>query len=756
MAGCFHLRRHTSVSVILTDHFFRKYRNPDYWRIVTCLFLSLLAPSLAASEKRPPETVWKPLRIGAGGFITGLDIVKDGLLVVRTDTYGGYRWDEPSGVWEPLIKASNMPRPFYHDRYSGGIFEVAISPSDSLIVYMAYAGFVFRSDDGARSWSKTAFGPVPMDANESQRFGRRMAVAPMDPDYLLVGTQKSGMWRTQDGGKSFTKVASIPDSKALPNGHFPGVMGITFNQWSSATGSLHSQVVASSFGHGAFLSNDGGATWAPSPGPALAIRHACVAIDGRLYASDWGSQTSPERNSVWRLVANNWTRLKAPSGANGAHTVACDPFDANRVVVGTEGGDLVQSLDGGDTWRTGILWGKTRSAPDTPWLAWTNESYMTNGAMRFHPSQRNVLLFAEGIGFWTTHLRPDATSVVWNARTKGIEQLVTIKLLSPPGGSLVGSFMDRPIFVLDQPDTFPRTHGPDRDEAIQMGWDVDYSLNDPNHLVALINWRTEKSGFSRDGGATWTKFTTAPPCRADCKIGGSIAVSHPTNIVWAQSNNGGVYYTKDNGTTWRPSHMPGAPLQGESGWGWSHYLNRHILAADKATPGVFYAYNYLEGLYRSSDGGETWVLVRPGEIGRWTGYNATLRATPGQPGHLFFTAGRQTRDTPGDQPLWRSKDGGATWEALPVREAYNFGFGAPAVSGEYPTIFTAGYIGGAWGVWMSTDEGATWARMADRPHDSTDTITTIEGDMNMFGRVYVGFGGSGVVYGQVRGNRTDN
>jgi len=40
-------------------------------------------------------TMWKPLAIGSGGFITGIDIASDGMKVIRTDTYGVYTWNAP-------------------------------------------------------------------------------------------------------------------------------------------------------------------------------------------------------------------------------------------------------------------------------------------------------------------------------------------------------------------------------------------------------------------------------------------------------------------------------------------------------------------------------------------------------------------------------------------------------------------------------------------------------------------------------------
>jgi len=35
-----------------------------------------------------PINNWKPLKVGAGGWLVGMDIAPDGTMVVRTDTYG--------------------------------------------------------------------------------------------------------------------------------------------------------------------------------------------------------------------------------------------------------------------------------------------------------------------------------------------------------------------------------------------------------------------------------------------------------------------------------------------------------------------------------------------------------------------------------------------------------------------------------------------------------------------------------------------
>jgi photosystem II stability/assembly factor-like uncharacterized protein len=252
-----------------------------------------------------------------------------------------------------------------------------------------------------------------------------------------------------------------------------------------------------------------------------------------------------------------------------------------------------------------------------------------------------------------------------------------------------------------------------------------------------------------DGGQTWTPFATYPPAMPTAKIGGSIAASTPKNIVWAPSNNSSPYYTKDGGMTWKPISVGTAAAARESGWGWAYYLRRQIVAADRVTAETFYIYNYLNGLYRSTDGGESWTLVHSGEIVRSSGFNAKLGSVPGQAGHLFFTSGSQGSSGdrhPAANPFMRSTNGGATWTAVPgVLEVRAFGFGLALTN--YPAIFIVGWVKGIYGIWRSDDNAQTWVQIGDFPLGNLDNVTTIDGDKNVFGTVYIGFSGSGYAYG---------
>src|SRR5262249_24707230 len=223
------------------------------------------------------------------------------------------------------------------------------------------------------------------------------------------------------------------------------------------------------------------------------------------------------------------------------------------------------------------------------------------------------------------------------------------------------------------------------------------------------------------------------------------------------------YYTTNRGATWTQISIPGVPTTVETGWGWGSFLKRHVVAADKATAGTFYLYNYgpgaapsAAGIYRSTDGGATWTHVYGSAVAPFSGYNAVLKAVPGQAGHLFFTSGQQgsAGDANPDQAaaFMRSTDGGATWTAVPnVLEVYAFGFGQAAPGGNYPTVFIAGWVNRVYGVWRSDDNARPWTQIGDLPLGSLDDIRSVEGDKNIYGQVYIGFLGSGYAYGKTTG-----
>lgn len=695
------------------------------------------------------RTDWRPLRVGAGGFVSGLDIADDGTRVCRCDTYGAYIWDKTASEWKLILTSSSLPVGEWGHEIGTqrGVYEIAIAPSDSSRIYMAFNGFIFKSVNRGATFTKTALAKQAMDPNDGFRlFGRRLAVDPANPDVVFFGTAKAGLWTTANGGADWQAVASVPTAATDA-----GVI-VAFDRSSPKAGGRTTVLYASSQGNGVYRSANAGASFTRTTGGPTSHRHMVVGGDGVLWVTELVTPSN-----VRRYANGTWTAIPG-MGSQTWHSIAVDPTDPKRVVVGASGA-IISTSNSGTNWTSPMYpnWPANagrRVATDIPWLAWTNEDSMSNGDMIFDPTATNTLVFAQGIGVWTTNPPVAWGPHDWTSQSKGIEQLVSNVIVVPPGGSPLYFAWDRPVFKLDNPDVFPATHGPSRNHAINMGWSGDYAATNPRFVVGIFNyWGKDESGYSTDGGTTWTKFATVPAEVTAGKISGSIAAASEDNIVWVPSNNANPWVTRDRGATWTKIQIAGVPVTGDTGWGWSYYLGRHIVTADRSAANTFYMYNYLGaavGVYRSTDSGVTWSRRSTSEVASGSTFNAILSAVPGKAGHLFFTSGNQSGANPANTKFMRSTDGGATWtEVANVLEVYAFGFGKAASGSDYPAIFIAGYVNRVWGLWRSDDNAANWVKIGDYPLGNFDLPKTVAGDMDRFGRVYVGFGASGGAYAEL-------
>ena len=680
-------------------------------------------------------TTWKPLRIGAGGFIQGIDIDFDGTMVIRTDVYGAYIWD--GSQWDQLISTSSMPTAFVNTGNNSGVYELRIAPSNSNIMYMEYLGYVFRTTDRGVTWTKTNFSQVADGANDSYRgYGRKIAIDPVNPNVVYAGSPGQGVFATTDGGNTWSQVAAITSTTTA------GYV-MDFDPTSAVVDGRTQGIYLASYGVGVYHSTDGGQTWTLTSGTPTIFTHMFVAQDGTVYlVDDTNSNLHIYNSSSWSTVS---------TGTDNPWTVTVDPTNADRVIAMSDSGSISISTDHAVSF-TGYS-SMSRVSTDIPWLAWTDESYMSAGDIAFDPTVNNTLHFAEGIGEWVTNPSNSNSSVTWTDQSYGIEELVANEIVSPPGGHPLVFSWDRPVFYVTDPDTFPLTHGPNNAKSIIAGWSGDYASNDPNYIVGLMQYSAQEFGYSTNGGQTWQLFGSFPSM-----FGGAIAAASSTSIVVFPSNNGNPYYSTDGGQTWNQISISGVPTSGETGWGWAYYLDRQIVAADRVNIGTYYAYNYgpsgdssAAGIYKSTDGGQTWTHVYSGILATFSGYNAKLRAVPGIAGELFFTGGQQSGDSvnsPANEPFMESTDGGMTWSSVPnVEEVYDFGFGKAAPGTTTPAIYIVGFVDNQYGIWESDDNAQTWTERGVWPLGSIDSVKAISGDMNAYGRIYVGFGGSGYAYG---------
>ena len=166
--------------------------------------------------------------------------------------------------------------------------------------------------------------------------------------------------------------------------------------------------------------------------------------------------------------------------------------------------------------------------------------------------------------------------------------------------------------------------------------------------------------------------------------------------------------------------------------------------ADPLNPKRFYACDAPAGRVLVSTNGAasftpTAAALPPAENpGGWGGPGTALSATPGLEGDLWlvFRSG-----------LYHSTNAGATFKKLDtVQESYSLGFGKAAPGKKYPALYLAGKVNDLQALFRSDDAGESWVRINDDQHQY-GWINCVTGDPRIYGRVYFGTGGRGVIYG---------
>ncbi len=162
----------------------------------------------------------------------------------------------------------------------------------------------------------------------------------------------------------------------------------------------------------------------------------------------------------------------------------------------------------------------------------------------------------------------------------------------------------------------------------------------------------------------------------------------------------GLYVTDDGGETWdnvQPMWAVGDTPHRAYGRG---------LIRDPSNPTTLYASGRGQGVFRSTDDGDTWTSLGGPEV-----LTVDLDVAIDDPETLYLSAvafedvTRGKGQMPGG--LWRSSDGGANWDKIHDRDTYEFEQD-PQNPGTLFGIFDDGHT-----VERSDDGGETWTRSMD-------------------------------------------
>lgn len=698
----------------------------------------LLAVFFTTSNAQTDTYKFNSIRMGGGGFVSSIitcPTQKD-LIFARTDVGGAYRWNEADKSWIPL-----------HDWVNDnqwtllGVEALAIDPQQPNRVYMSCGLYnnspstVLRSTDyGATFKLSTDVFPQIHGNGMGRQNGERLAVDPNKSAVLFCGFRNGTLYRSPNYGANWSTVDGF-GTKSTTNAN--GVCAVAFDKSSGTPGNASQRIFAAVSRTGSdnlFVSENGGTTWAKVTGSVTNYMPQRIFVsNGILYVAyaDKEGPHNPGSGAImkYNIATATWTNISPSSLPFGGITQdASNPdilmattinvYQVQSWTTSTQWGDrMYRSTNGGTTWTELFSTQKIQLSPIDTWN--TNISLHWAGSIEIDPFNPERVFVTSGNGLFMTDKISDisTTKSTWYFQVKGIEETVPFGVASLPNNRYVTVIGDYAGFVHDGLTSVPRQFstggGTNTSLAVASG--------QPNILVRS----GASNSYTNDSGNTWTVMNN-PSTTAKY---GNLALSRTGNII-LYSPRDTVYKSINKGVNW-------TKLIG--------FFSGAFIAPDQVVNEKFYTYNPSNGNFYSSVNGGTTFELTAGTLP--TGGNKTIRAVPGIEGDVWVAASYNG--------LYRTTNSGSSFSKIAnVTQCVSLGFGKAAPNKTFPTIYLWGKVVGGVvnnALYRSTDQGASWQRINDDMHQygGLGNANFVDGDMNVYGRVFMSSWGRGIIYGDI-------
>jgi photosystem II stability/assembly factor-like uncharacterized protein len=575
------------------------------------------------------------------------------------------RWDVVSG--EGLFRSTDggvtwKPAGLSDSRHIGKIW---VDPRNAEVAVVAALGHLFgpggerglfRTEDGGKSWTRVLYRDADTGAVE-------IAGDPAHPERLYAALWQvrrhpwmdyfqptqgpgSGVYSSTDGGRTWTAAGR----SGWPEGDL-GRIALAVVPGTGGSG-----VRAAVSGKGLFGSNDGGATWSLlNPNGGLAGSYiANLTPDPRDPATLWAMG-----RGLLKSVdgGRSFAVAKGAPGGDDYHILWIDPTDSRRMITGADQGAVV-SLNGGESWSS-----------------WYNQP--TGQFYRLAADKR--------FPYWIYSGQQDSGTVGIASRSDYGQ--LTFRDWHPVGGD-------------ERDGDIPDPQNPDIVYGAGLGGRLSKWNARTGEAQNVSPWPVPSYGARP--GSTRYRYSWITP----------LAISpRPPHAIYQGAQV--LFRSLDGGASWSTvspdltGAVPGAagcdgdvPVERASRCGFGVIF---AIAPSPAVDGEVWIGTDNGRVQLTRDDGATWKDVTPAGLGDWSKVN-TIDASPGDPATAYIAADRHRLDEL--RPVaFRTHDFGATWTDIARGLPQDEWLGALRQDPRRAGLL---YAGTNRGVYVSFDDGESW------------------------------------------------
>jgi len=543
---------------------------------------------------------------------------------------------------------------------------IRIHPKNPDLVYAAVLGDLFksseergvyRSEDGGKSWKRILFanadaGAVElcMDPNNPRVLYASTWKIRRTPYSLESGGEGSALWKTTDGGETWTNISK---NEGMPKGIW-GISGVSV----SPVNSNKVYAIIENDNGGVYRSDDAGKSWVRVNEDRNLRQRAWYY--SKIYADTKDEDIVYVMNVSYHKSKDGGKTFKSYDAPHGDHhDLWIAPEDNQRMIIADDGGAQV-SFDAGENWTT------YHNQPTAQHYRVTTDNhfpYRIYGAQQDNSTQRIAHRtdgFSIGEQDWQITaggesgflaVDPQDNDIVYGGSYDGLlvrknhrtgeERNINAWPDNPMGHGAEGA---KYRFQWNFPMLFS-PHNKDKFYAASNVLHVTYNEGESWEIISPDLTRNDPTKLGPSGGPI-TKDNTS--VEYYCTIFAAAESPYEKDLIMTGSDDGLVYITKDSGKNWEKITPPQMPE-----WTMVNSIDFDPFAKGSA---YIAATRYKLGdnkpyLFKTKDYGKTWTKITDGiDAGHFT---RVVRADLKRQGLLY--AGTE-------YGMYISFDDGASWK----------------------------------------------------------------------------------------------